>query len=106
MSAVCAHSIKKPIVLRPKKIYYSGNRTTLGGGFVPAFAVSNLVRRCFPILLNCSSNFSFEPVFEHRPQGLSFRQMSVTQPFIERMAVRPSLATLLHYLVGGRVSNG
>ena len=106
MSAVCAHSIKKPIVLRPKKIYYSSNRTTLGRGFVPAFAVSNLVRRCFPILLNCSSNLSFEPVFEHRPQVLSFRQMSVTKPFIERMAVLPSLATLLHYLLRGRVSNG
>ena len=106
MSAVCALSIKKPIVLRPKKIYYSSNRTTLGCGFVPAFAVSNLVRRCFPIPVKCSSNLSFEPVFEHPLQAISFRQMSVTKPFIERMAVLPSLATLLHYLLRGRVSNG
>ena len=106
MSAVCAHSIKKPIVLRPKKIYYSSNRTTLGCGFVPAFAVSNLVRRCFPILLNCSSNLSFEPVFEHPKQALCFRQMFVTKPFIQGMAFLPSLATFLHHLLRGRVSNG
>jgi hypothetical protein len=106
MCAVCAHPIKKPIVLRPEKIYYSSNRTTLGCGFIPAFAVSNLVRRFFPIPLKCCSDLSFEPVFEHPLHVNSFRQMSVTKPFIERMAFLPSLATLLHYLLRGRVSNG
>jgi hypothetical protein len=96
MSAVCAHSIKKPIVLRPKKIHYSSNRTTLSSGFIPAFAVSNLARRPFPIPLKCSSNLSFEPVFEQPLQVIGFRQTFVTKPFIEGMAFLPSLATLLH----------
>ena len=30
MNAVWAHSRKKPIELRPKKIYYGSNRTTFG----------------------------------------------------------------------------